>query len=464
MQISFLGASGCVTGSMYYIETNEQKGLIDCGQYQGSPIEEKLNFSKLPFDVRNLDFIILTHAHIDHTGRLPLLVKNGFKGRVFCTYPTKALTEILLRDSGKIHEADTAWDNKKRVRAGLPKVAPLYTEDDAIIASQYLYPLKYEQTFELNSHLLCRFVDAGHLLGSASVVMSFKENDVWKTITFSGDLGNNTNPLLKPTQTVDQSDYVVMESTYGDQNHEGVTSRISRLMAIVKEAFASKGTVIIPSFAIGRTQSLVFEIKEYLKQVSDDEAAVLSKIPIYIDSPLSLEAFNIYKEHLDYMRDGLTSDLFDMPQLKFVKTIEGSIALNRDTSPKVIISASGMCDAGRVLHHLKHYLWRENTHIVFIGFQAETSMGRKIQEGQSPLHILGETIAVRAQIHSISGFSGHADQDHLLKWRQQIKGVKTLFITHGEPAVSDAFAEILLMDDPNLDIIVPALDTSFTLE
>jgi len=463
MQITFLGAAGCVTGSMYYIETNHQKGLIDCGQYQGSVLEEKQNYNKLPFDASHLDFIILTHAHIDHTGRLPLLVKNGFKGRVFCTYPTKALTEILLKDSGKIHEADTAWDNKKRERAGLPKIAPLYTEDDAIIASQYLYPLNYEQRFNISDMLSCQFIDAGHLLGSASIVLSFKEDAEWQTLTFSGDLGNNTNPLLKPTQLIDQSDYVVMESTYGDQRHEGVETRISKLMAIVKEAIASKGTVIVPSFAIGRTQSLVFEIKQYLKQLPEDEAKHLAKIPIYIDSPLSLEAFEIYKEHLDAMRENLSKDLFDMPQLKFVKTIEASIALNRDPSPKIIISASGMCDAGRVLHHLKHYLWRENTHVVFIGYQAETSMGRKIQDGQSPLYILGETIAVKAHIHSISGFSGHADQEQLLKWRRHIKGVKTLFITHGEPTVSDAFAEILLMDDNKTDIIIPALDTTFTL-
>lgn len=463
MKITFLGAAGTVTGSMYYIEHDAYKALIDCGQFQGSAEEEVLNAATFPFEPKELDFIILTHAHIDHTGRLPLLVKRGFKGKVYCTYPTMDLVRILLKDSGKIHEADALWENKKRERAGLPKIEPLYTADDGIFAAQYLYPLPYQHEHVLGDSFTFKFIDAAHLLGSSSVILNYQISGNTKTLTFSGDLGSTTNPLLKSVEYASSSDYVVMESTYGDKNHEGVSVRIQKLVDVILEAYESGGTAIIPSFAVGRTQALVYELKKYIETAPIEIQNRLRKIPIYVDSPLSIEAFDIYKSHMASMSESLPEDAFHLDQLHFIKTIEASIAINRNPSPKLIISASGMCDSGRIRHHLKHYLWRDTTHLIFIGYQADESTGRAIQEGIPSIRILGENIAVKAKIHTIDGFSGHADQTQLLNWRKHIQGVSKVFITHGEPAVADAFAEKLLEAGETAEVIIPAADTIFDL-
>jgi metallo-beta-lactamase family protein len=452
---------------MYFLEHGNLRGLVDCGQFQGNFEEENLNYSTLPFNPAHLDFIILTHAHVDHSGRLPLLVKHGFNGKVFCTYPTMALSNVLLRDSGKIHEAENALDNKKRERAGLPKVLPLYTEDDAIIALQYLYPLTYNQEMVIGEDLSFKFVDAGHLLGSASAIISFNANGQQKKLVFSGDLGNSTNPVQNPPTPINDADYLVIESTYGDREHVGIDKRMEKFVEIIRTAARENGTVIVPSFAVGRTQELIFQLNAFLDSADDETRMLLEHMPFYVDSPLALDAFKVYAAHKAYMSEAVQQygrDPFNMPNLHLVESIEMSIALNRDKSPKVIIAASGMCDAGRIKHHLKHYLWRHNTHVVFIGFQAEETLGRAIQDGDSPVSIFDETIAVKAKLHTITGFSGHADQHHLLAWANTMQALAKLFIIHGEPAAMDVFAEKLSEQMPAAtEIIIPATGEAFEL-
>ncbi|MBF4695652.1 MBL fold metallo-hydrolase [Fusibacter ferrireducens] len=465
MKINFLGAAGHVTGSMYLVETEQYRFLIDCGQFQGTLTEEQLNYSIFDFDPKTLDFMILSHAHVDHSGRIPLLVKEGFSGKIYCTYPTMYLADILLRDSGKIHESETDWENKKRERAGLEKVLPLFTEDDAVEAIQYLYPLNYNQDVELNASMSFKLVNAGHLLGSSSVVIDYIENDVSKRIVFSGDLGNSSNFLQENPETIEYSNFLVVESTYGNKLHQDIESRTDKLVDIILEAYDEGGTAIIPSFAVGRTQEIIFELHHYIRTHSTDKAALLNQIPIYVDSPLALDATSIYSKSSQYMSELIKSygeSPFILKNLHLINSNEESIALNKDHSPKVIISASGMCDAGRIKHHLKHNLWRASTHIIFIGYQAEETLGRAIKDGATKVRILDEDIAIKAHIHSISGFSGHADLNHLLQWVKPIEGLEKIFVTHGEFEASHFFRD-RLGEIKSCDIVIPKLNDSFEI-
>jgi len=465
MKIQFLGAAGQVTGSMTFIQFEDLKILIDSGQFQGSLKEESLNFSELPFNVRDLDCILLTHAHIDHSGRIPLLVKRGFSGKIFCTPPTSHLVEILLKDSAKIHESEANWENKKRQRAGLDKIEPLFSEADAIESFQYLYPIGYETDHSISNHFSFKFLRAGHLLGSSSLEIKFKEDGIVKTLLFSGDLGNGTSLLELPPTVSKDADYLVVESTYGNRLHENIQSRTDQLVQILIDATSKGGTVIIPSFAVGRTQEIIFELNYFLKTHQDQRTLYLRDIPIYIDSPLAVEATKIYESHIDYMGVAVKEygeKPFQMPNLHLVTSIEGSIALNHMATPKVIISASGMCEAGRITHHLKHNLWRSNTHVIFIGYQADGTLGRKIIDGFKSLRILDSDVLVNAKIHDLHGFSGHADEAHLIEWIKPISTLKKIFINHGESesrqSLSDAIGTF-----SNAQIFLPELEDSYTL-
>ncbi|GAU76140.1 MBL fold metallo-hydrolase [Fusibacter sp. 3D3] len=465
MKIHFLGAAGHVTGSMYLVETEQHRFLIDCGQFQGTLTEEQLNYSLLDFDPKTLDFMILSHAHVDHSGRIPLLVKKGFTGKIYCTYPTMYLADILLRDSGKIHESETDWENKKRERAGLEKVLPLFTEDDAVEAIQYLYPLDYNHEVERDASMTFKLVNAGHLLGSSSVIIDYTENSVSKRIVFSGDLGNSTNFLQENPETIERSNYLVVESTYGDRLHQDIETRTDKLVDIILQAYEECGTVIIPSFAVGRTQEIIFELNHYIRTRRTEKAILLDQIPIYVDSPLALDATSIYSKSSHYMSELIKSygeSPFILKNLHLVNSNEESIALNKNHAPKVIISASGMCDAGRIKHHLKHNLWRTSTHIIFIGYQAEETLGRAIKDGATKVRILDEDIAIKAHIHSISGFSGHADLNHLLGWVSPIEGLEKIFVTHGEFEASHFFRD-RLKELKSCEIVIPKLNDSFEL-
>lgn len=434
MTIQFLGAAGQVTGSMTLITIEGKKILIDCGQFQGTPREEALNFNELPMTLEDIDCIILTHAHIDHSGRIPLLVKRGFTGKIFCTPPTSHLAEILLRDSGKIHETEAEWENKKRKRAGLDLIEPLFTEEDAQYSFQYLYPIHYQTEHHITDHIRFKFMRAGHLLGSSILVITTVEDGREKRLVFSGDLGNGTSLLELPPETIDHANALVVESTYGGRHHKDIEDRTDNLVNILIEATDKGGTVLIPSFAVGRTQEIIFELNHFMKTRQDDRVFKLKNIPIYIDSPLALEATKIYNNHIDYMSTTVRTypEPFKMDNLHLVTSVEGSVALNHNPKPKVIISASGMCEAGRITHHLKHNLWRANTHLIFIGYQAEGTLGRQLLDGVTAVKVLDSEIIVRATIHDLHGFSGHADEEHLLAWVKPIQKIEHIFINHGE--------------------------------
>lgn len=444
MRVHFLGATGEVTGSNFLIETNNSKFLIDCGLFQGPEPILALNSEDFAYDPSEIDFVILTHAHIDHSGRLPLLVKRGFHNRIYCTRPTSDLADILLKDSGKINEAETAWENKKRERAGLDKIEPLFTMDDAVISLQYLNPVDYNEEIQVAPGIKFIYREAGHLLGSASIELFITEDGQTKHLIFSGDLGTGKNQLLPNPAVLKEADYVFMESTYGGRQHKDMDLRGERVAAAISEAVSHGGTVIIPAFAVGRTQEILYELKNYMK--THEKGQDIFDIPYYIDSPLAIDATEIFKKNFEYFKEPVKNvfvgggNPIKFKNLHIIKEMDTSMGLNKDQTPKVIISASGMCDAGRIRHHLKHNLWKENTAIIFVGYQGEGTLGRKILDGAQTVEILDETIKVASRIIRVEGFSGHADENQLLQWLSSIKGVKRVFLNHGEALAVDALS------------------------
>lgn len=451
MRLTFHGAAGVVTGSNYLLQTDRYRILIDCGQFQGEKELEKLNGEPFPYDPASIDCLLLTHAHIDHSGRIPLLVKQGFRNRILCTRPTAELATLLLKDSGRIHEAEAEWDNKKRERAGLQKSKPLFTEEDAIESLAYLNPVDYERPFEVLPGVTVTYHNAGHLLGAAFIELTVHDGGPKKTLVFSGDLGMREIPMLNRPVKPPAADYLIIESTYGDRNHENVSTRVERLVDILLDTTDRGGTALIPSFAIGRTQEILFALS-----TSITDPVKLDKflqIPIYVDSPLAIDAISVYEHNMDYYNEHARS-LFAtgksplrMPNLHIITSSDGSIALNRDNTPKVIISASGMCDAGRIQHHLKHHLWASKNSLIFVGYQASGSLGRLIKEGQPTVQILGETVKVGARIHTLEGFSGHADREDLTNWLKGFPAIPArTFVVHGEPDMALPFSQHLRDD------------------
>lgn len=467
MKISFLGAANVVTGSNYLITTDKYKFIIDCGQFQGSEELEKLNNEDFKFDPSEIDFMILSHAHIDHSGRIPKLVKDGFNRRIYSTSATRDLCEILLQDSGHIHEMETEWENRKRMRAGLPEIEPLYTSEDALISMQYFNSIPYDETININESISLRFRDAGHLLGSAIIELWIKEEENEKKLVFSGDLGVKDKPILRDPEYIDEADYLIIESTYGNRLHKNVKERITKLVDIILETTKNGGNVIIPSFAVGRTQEIIYELNKYY----DDEEKLKEfiNIPVYIDSPLAISATEIFKNHIECFdeeaKDFLSKndDPLDFFNLNFTKSVLESKRINNSMDPKIIISASGMCEAGRIKHHLKHNLWKKKTSVIFVGYQAEGTMGRKIQEGAKMVRIFNENIKINAKIHSIEGFSGHADMNDLTNWIEHFnKMPKKVFVVHGEEESTTNFSNIII-EKFGIDTVVPSLNEDIDL-
>lgn len=445
MKLTFFGAAHAVTGSCHCLEVNGKKILIDCGLQQGRDEHDE---NALDFAPSYIDYVIVTHAHIDHSGRIPLLVKEGFQGQIFATRLTCQLMSVMLRDSAFIQESDAEWQNQKGKRAGRPPVEPLYTVADAEAALQQLFPAEYGQILDLCDGVRIRFRDAGHLLGSSMVEIWATEGDVTKKLVFSGDLGNIDQPIIRNPEFLDEADYVVMESTYGDRNHEIPESYVESLAQLIDDTFARGGNVIIPSFAVGRTQELLYFLREIKHQ------GLVKSFPSFqvcVDSPLAAEATRIYagdlrgyldEEAIAVLQGG--ENLFTFPGLTLVQSTDESKALNMDKSSKVIISASGMCDAGRIRHHLKHNLWRQESTVVFVGYQAEGSLGRRLLEGAKSVKLFGEEIAVNARIVNFQGLSSHADRDHLLAWIQHFSPApQQVFVVHGDSEVTDLFARDL---------------------
>lgn len=445
MKLHFYGADRCVTGSCHCLEINGKKILVDCGLQQG---RDEFDNRYLAFAPGNIDILLVTHAHIDHTGRIPLLVKNGFHGRILTTRLTADLMKIMLLDSAHIQESDAEYENRKGERAGREHVDPLYTEQDALDVFKYVTTCEYKEKVDLCEGVSAVFTDAGHLLGSASITLELEENGVHKTIVFSGDIGNVDQPIIRDPQLLKKADYVVMESTYGDRNHTEVWSYTDELAEIIDETLGKGGNVVIPSFAVGRTQELLYFIREI-----KDQKLVKStpNFPVYIDSPLAKAATTVFcgdlhgyldEQALDLVKDG--THMFTFPNLNLVESSEESKMLNMDTTPKVIISASGMCDAGRIRHHLKHNLWRANSAVVFVGFQSPGTLGRRLLDGVEKVKLFGEEIAVKAKIVNFQGLSSHADHDHLVQWIKAFDPKPThVFVVHGDEDVAPVFAEEL---------------------
>ncbi len=447
MKLTFIGAAHEVTGSCHYIEVNGKHILVDYGMEQGQKTYET---AEMPVAAADIDYIFLTHAHIDHSGLLPLAYANGFRGKIYTTEATAKLCNIMLRDSAHIQTQEAEWRNRKARRsADIEPYVPLYTMEDADGAIRLLYPVKYDKKLTIDENVTVRFIDVGHLLGSASVELWLTEGQETKKIVFSGDIGNYNQPLIKNPAYVREADYVVMESTYGDRLHpERKEDPIERLTDILQKTFDRGGNVVIPSFAVGRTQELLYFIREIKEQglVHGHE-----DFPVYVDSPLAVDATGIFMKMWKECYDDAARALVEkginpisFPNLILSLTSEDSIAINTDDEPKVIISASGMCDAGRIRHHLKHNLWRPESTILFVGYQSVGTLGRAIAEGATKVKLFGEDIAVRSEIEIMTGLSGHADKNGLLNW---IKGFddrpSQIFIVHGDDRVTEIFAETL---------------------
>ena len=449
MKLTFLGADREVTGSCTQLEAAGHRFLIDCGMEQGRDVYENAD---LPCAPGTYEALLLTHAHIDHSGRIPYLYKNGYRGPIYTTDATRDLCAIMLEDSAHIQEQEAEWKNRKAMRSGAEMIEPDYTVEDAQNVMKQFVPCPYEAWQTLfdgpTGKIEMRFTDVGHLLGSASVSLRIAEpGRTPEIIVFSGDIGNTHQPLIKDPSNPGHADYLVMESTYGNRLHEKPKGYIPGLVQVLKDTFSRGGSVIIPSFAVGRTQELLY----YFKRIKDENMLPeFSDFPIYMDSPLAIEATEIFmrnkescfdEEALTYVRRGINP--IGVSGLIPAVTSDASKAINADKRPKVILSASGMCEAGRIKHHLKHNLWKPENTILFVGYQAEGSLGRRIIEGAKTVTLFGETVQVSAQIVQLQGMSGHADQKGLLSWISQVQGVQKVFVNHGSAESAEAFREKL---------------------
>ena len=464
MKITFIGATHEVTGSCYYLEAAGKKFLVDCGMEQGPDYYENQD---IPVKGSDLDFVLLTHAHMDHSGNLPAIYAKGFQGPIYATQATCHLCDIMLRDSAHIQMFEAEWRNRKGRRQGKPEFIPAYTMEDAMGVIQNFVPCPYEKTIKPAEGISVRFVDAGHLLGSASIEIIIQEDDKEKKIVFSGDIGNLNQPLIKDPVYLHDADYVVMESTYGDRSHGDRPDYVSMLTEVIQHTFDRGGSVIIPSFAVGRTQEMLYFIRQIK---AEGRVHGHDNFKVYVDSPLANEATTIFNEHIydcfdeeamELVRKGINPLMF--PGLKTSITSDDSKAINFDEDCKVIISASGMCDAGRIKHHLKHNLWNPNNTILFVGYQAIGTLGRALIEGATEVKLFGETVSVGAEIRQMPGISGHADVNGLMTWIKAFKEKpQKVFVTHGDDAVTEIFAT-RLQEELGLDSMAPFSGTVYDL-
>lgn len=446
MKIKFCGAAKMVTGSCHLIEYANKKLLVDCGMRQGQDTKTELGEDSFPFDAASVDAVLLTHAHIDHSGLLPLLVKKGFSGDIITTEATSQLCTIMLPDSANIQEYDAQLENKKRQRAGKKLIEPLYTMQDVNNTLKLIKGVKYDETVKLSDEVTVRFKDAGHLLGSASVEIWITEDGVTKTLAFSGDIGRAERPIICDPKFIEQADYVIMESTYGDRNHEAGTNdeKEAQLASVLRAAIARGGNIVIPSFAIGRTQELLYYIKRF---IANNTVKGLEKIPVYVDSPLGIEATRVYERSADGYYDEEAMELrregspFDFETVNFTRTADESKLINVTPGQKIIIASSGMCDAGRIRHHLKHNLYQKNATVIFAGYQAVGTLGRLLVDGAEKVKLFGEEIRVNAVIEHLSVFSGHAGRNELVDWVSAITPKPDrVFLVHGEEEALDMLA------------------------
>lgn len=465
MKLTFLGATHEVTGSMTLIEVGDKKGIVDCGMEQGKDLFYN---QELPVAAGTLDFVLLTHAHIDHSGNLPLLYKNGFRGSVYATSATCSLCNIMLKDCAHIQMQEAEWKSRKAERSGGAPVEPLYDMDDVAGLLQRLVPCGYGEQIQINDCVSVRFTDVGHLLGSSCIEVWLTEGEQQRKITFSGDIGNKKQPILKDPNVIRDTEYLVIESTYGDRNHEKVrVDYVTSLADIISRTLDRGGNVVIPAFAVGRTQELLYFIREIKER---GLVKGHGDFPVYIDSPLAIEATSVFlqcdMEFLDedmikLIRSGINPIMF--PGLQVAVSQDDSKAINEDKTPKVIISASGMCDAGRVRHHLKHNLWRPESTVLFVGYQAVGTLGRILHDGIDKVKLFNEEIEVNAEITALPGVSGHADKDGLIQWLTAIpQKPEMVFVNHGDPEACEAFRDCII-NEHGYKAYAPYSGTSFDL-
>lgn len=444
MKLSFYGAARTTTGSMHLVETNSQRILLDCGLYQGHRDEAFARNSHLPFDPKTINTAFLSHAHIDHSGNLPTLIKNGFAGEVNCTTATRDLATLMLRDSARIQEQDAQYLNQKKSRRGMPPIAPLYTTEDAERALPHLVGRAYRQWSDLAGGARVMMLDAGHILGSAITVFEFNASGRSVRLGFSGDLGRPGTLLLRDPEIVRNLDYLIVESTYGDREHGALKDSEDELARIVSKTIARGGKVIIPAFAVERTQEVVYTL--HLKH----ESGQVPITPTFVDSPLAINATDVFRLHAECLREELRDHLlshddpFGFGGLKYTRTVDESKAINLLRDACVIISANGMCEAGRILHHLKNNIEDARNTLLFVGYQAENTLGRRLLDGAKKVKIFGDEFTVRAEIQTANGFSAHADRTELLNWVSSVKeNLKGVFVVHGEEHSALSFAEAL---------------------
>lgn len=468
MKITFLGAAKTVTGSCYLVETSKCRFLIDCGMFQGSSEEEALNEAAFPFNPSEIDFILLTHAHIDHSGRIPKMFVDGFKNDIYATKATAELCSIMLPDSGHIQEFENTWINRKRKRAGKPPVAPIYTHQDAIDCLKLFKSVRYYEEVQVFDGVRARFNDAGHILGSSILELWIEDEGKEIKLVFSGDLGNKGIPILRDPDVIESADYLILESTYGNRVHKQKEDKTGRFLDIINETIEKGGNVVIPSFAVGRSQDIIYELNSK-REKYDEKMKKFYEVPVYLDSPLAVSATEVFRNNLDcfdeeareYIENG--DNPLDFEGLVFTRSADESKALNEQKDSKIIISASGMCEAGRIKHHLKHNLWRKESTILFVGYQAPGTLGRRIVDGAKTVNIFGEEISVNARIEMIEGFSGHADRDGLLEWVGKFKKKpEKIFVVHGEEEVMNQFSS-LLNAQFNIDTVIPSRGDTYSI-
>ena len=473
MKITFLGAAKTVTGSNFLVEAAGKKFLVDCGMYQGKATEEKENSDPFRFNVNEIDFMLLTHAHIDHSGRIPKLYNEGYRNPIIATKATCDLCTIMLPDSGHIQEMEIEWKNKKRKREGKEPLPPLYTAEEATKSLELFRRVKYDEIIDIDENIKVRFNDAGHMLGSSIIEVWVNENGKTEKAVFTGDLGNNDIPLLASPTMIESADYLVMESTYGSRLHMRNDDKAELFLNIVSETLNNGGTVVIPSFAVGRTQEIVYEINKLKEKRNDEEFKqkyrTLMNVPVFVDSPLAISATEIFRENMDLFDDDVKEAMkkgdnpLEFPGLQFTRTAEESKALNEMDKPAIIISASGMCEVGRIKHHLKHNLWNPKSTILFVGYQAPGTLGSRLVNGEKKVKIFGEEISVNARIEYIEGYSGHADQEWLLNFVYSfIKKPKHIFLVHGEED-SQIVLRDKILETTNIPVTIPDFGETYEL-
>lgn len=474
MKITFLGATKEVTGSNFLVEGAGKKFLVDCGMFQGSIQEEMENEEDFLYDVHDIDFVLVTHAHIDHTGRIPKLYKCGYRNPVIATKATCDLCTIMLPDSGHIQETEIEWKNRRRIREGKDPLPPLYTAQEATDCLELFKPVYYDQIVDLADNIQARFNDAGHMLGSSMIEIWITEDGETKKLVFSGDIGNNDMPLLAAPTMIESADYLIMESTYGNRLHMRNCDKAQTLLKVVSETLDYGGKVIVPSFAVGRTQEILYEINRMKDQYGENEEfrkhyKTLMDAKVFVDSPLAISATEIFKKNMDLFDESVQEEIkkgdnpFDFPDLNFAKTAEESMALNGYDEPCIILSASGMCEVGRIKHHLKHNLWDPKNTILFVGYQAQGTLGRSIVDGAKKVKIFGEEIAVNARVEYIEGFSGHADQEWLLNFIYSfINKPKHIFLVHGEKE-SQIVLKQKLLETTQIPVTIPDFGDCYEL-